>query len=333
MVWTHEPQKPFLLRIMSPKGSKMAPELLSLLDKFEETLETRIRDLIPTTGKDSFGLSWMSSAIETLCGIHSDILNFITAIDLPVPNWDDKWIDVYLENSVKLLDICNAFSSEISHLKQGNLFLQCALHNLNGAATENQLSRACSSLEQWKHHVSKKNPRLNNCFYVIDHLIRVLDQPKVKNSTKGKILMRAMYGAKVVTLSICSTFAAAFSGSSAKLMDLQVSETYLWAGTFAEFLTSANMEMRKRGSAGVLREVEAVDSSIENLTNSRGPTSISAELRETSEKLSEELYLVGEGVDRFFRVVLNGRDILLSNMKVGDGFKAVNKMGRSPMVR
>ena len=55
----------------------------------------------------------------------------MTALELPVSDWEDKWIDVYFDISSKLLDICNAFSSELSRLNQRNLPLKCALHNLD----------------------------------------------------------------------------------------------------------------------------------------------------------------------------------------------------------
>ncbi|KAG4915123.1 hypothetical protein JHK87_052680 [Glycine soja] len=38
--------------------------------------------------------------------------------ELPGSDWEDKLIDVYFNISSKLLDICNAFSSELSHLNQ-----------------------------------------------------------------------------------------------------------------------------------------------------------------------------------------------------------------------
>nr|KYP64226.1 hypothetical protein KK1_018817 [Cajanus cajan] len=72
----------------------------------------------------------MTLAMQTLCESHNDIKTLITELELPVSDWDEKWIDVYFDISVKLLDICNAFSSELSRLSRGHLLLQCVLHNL-----------------------------------------------------------------------------------------------------------------------------------------------------------------------------------------------------------
>ena len=73
----------------------------------------------------------MTLAMKSLCESHNDIRTLMTALELPVSDWEDKWIDVYLDISSKLLDICNAFSSELSRLNQQNLPLKCALHNLD----------------------------------------------------------------------------------------------------------------------------------------------------------------------------------------------------------
>ena len=61
-------------------------------------------------------------------------------------------------------------------------------------------------------------------FHHSSKLVESLDLPKVKNSAKGKVLMRAMYGVKVGTIFIYSVFASAFSGSARKLFDLNVDD-------------------------------------------------------------------------------------------------------------
>ena len=86
---------------------------------------------MPKSKDEILTLSWMTLAMKSLCESHNDIWTLMTALELPVSDWEDKWIDVYLDISSKLLDICNAFSSELSRLNQGNLPLKCALHNLD----------------------------------------------------------------------------------------------------------------------------------------------------------------------------------------------------------
>ncbi|KAM1140657.1 hypothetical protein EV1_040324 [Malus domestica] len=329
-----EPHRPFFhfgnpFKMIAPKGSQLSPRLLGLLNTFEETLAGRLRKLNPKDKDDVLSLSWMKLAMESLCGTHNDIKSLIAEIDLPVSNWDEKWIDVYLDISVKLLDVCIAFSSEISRLNQGHLYLQCVLHNLDSTSSD-QFIRARSSLDGWRHHIGSTNPRVENCSTILDKLVESLDLPKVKNSAKGKLLMRAMYGVKVLTVSVCSVFAAAFSGSAKKLLDLNVAETYLWAQAFNDLQGNVNGEIRNAFSSGrvmVLKELEAVDDVVKELYPkiqdgvglAEGNTfknSVS-DLDRKAQKLSQGLDLLTKEVDGFFQILLAGRDTLLSKLRSG----------------
>ncbi|OMO64420.1 Protein BYPASS-related protein [Corchorus capsularis] len=329
-----EPHRPFFhfgnpFRMISPKGSQLSPRLLSLLNSFEGTLSERLQKLVPKNKDDILSLSWMKLAMESLSEIHCDIKNLITELELPVTDWDEKWIDVYLDISVKLLDISIAFTSELTRLNQGHLLLQCVLHKLESNHPD-QCIRACSSLDSWKKHIGSKNPRVETCRPILDNLVESLDLHKVKNSAKGKVLMRAMYGAKVATVYICSVFAAAFSGSSKNLLDLTVPDTLPWALVFSNVQTTVNAEVRNIFSSGnftVLKELDAVDACVKNLypmlRDGSGPQegesfkkSVS-ELRMTAEKLSEGLDSISKVVDGFFKIVLTGRDALLCNIREG----------------
>lgn len=301
----------------------MSPQLLAVLQAFEATLAERLRKLTPKSKDEIVSLSWMTLAMKSLHETYNDIRTLITDLELPVSDWDDKWIDVYLDISRKLLDICNAFSSELSRLNRCNLSLKCALHNLDGASSK-LFVRACSSLDDWKQQISSTNPRIEKCSTIFDNLKGSLDLPKVKNSAKGKVLMQAMFGVKVETVFICSVFAAAFSGPS-KLLDLDVADMYSWAPAFKSLQTLINEEIRARFSSGkftVLGELEVVDAIVKELyptikgdvdnVETESLLKTVEELGRSAEKLSQGLDFLAKGVDNFFQVVLTSRDDLLS---------------------
>ncbi|KAK7295125.1 hypothetical protein RJT34_18029 [Clitoria ternatea] len=316
-------------KMISSKGTKFSPQLLEILHAFEATLEERLKKLVPESKDEILSFSWMTLAMQALCESHSDIKTLITELELPVHDWDEKWIDVYLDISVKLLDICIAFCSELSRLNQGHLLLQCALHNLESSSSD-QFVRACSSLDGWNQHIGSKNPRIEKCSCILDNLVGSLDLPKVKKSAKGKVLMQAIYGVKVLTVFVCSVFGAAFSGSTKNLSDLDVADIYSWAPSFKSLRDLVNEEIRVRFSSGrftVLKELEAVDSSVKELypiiqgvvdnVETGILLKIVGELRRATEQLSQGLDLLTKEVDSFFHVVLTGRDALLSNLRSG----------------
>lgn len=329
---SQDPQKPHFsfgnpFKNMLHKSSDLSPKLVSLLNSFEKDLAERFNKLMPRGKEDILSFTWMKLAMDLLCQTHTDIKNVIQQLDLPVSDWDDKWINVYLDNSINLLDICIAFSSELSRLNQGNLLLQCGVHYLKDYPAK-PLSKATSSLDSWRQHVGAKNPRLVNCFSILDRLIETLNLPKIKKSGKGKVLMRAMYGVKMFTVFICSVFAAGLTGSSNKLVDLHALDTCLWAEAFTNVQSYVNAEITKafaNGKVTVLKEIEAVDTSIKKLTpvfeNGANPSfgnSVS-ELGNSANELSEGLDILKKQMDSFFKIILSGRDALISNLRVGGG--------------
>ncbi|MBA0741356.1 hypothetical protein Gogos_014517 [Gossypium gossypioides] len=341
-----EPHRPFFhfanpFRKNSPKGSQFNPKLRSLLNDFETALSKKLQKLVPNDKGDILSLSWMKLAMESLSEIHCDIKNLITELDLPVTEWDEKWMDVYLDISVKLLDISIAFTSELTRLNQGHLLLQYGLHKLESDSPE-LFSRASSSLDSWKQHIGSKNPRVETCRPILEKLVESLNLPKVKNSSKGKVLMRAMYGAKVATTYICSVFAAAFSGSSKNLLDLTVPNTLPWAQVFSDVQNTVNVEIRNIFSCGkftVLRELDAVDACVKELstllqdgvgTSERESFKNSvSDLRKTEEKLSQGLDNLLKVVDSFFKIVLMGRDALLCNLRKAGGAVPDSVIGKN----
>ncbi|KAF8113005.1 hypothetical protein N665_0058s0102 [Sinapis alba] len=299
----------------------LSPKLLSLLNTFETNLASSITKLVPKEKSQILTLSWMSQAMVSLCHTHNAIKALITDLELPVSDWEDKWVDVYLDISVKLLDLCNAFSSELSRLNQGHLFLQFAFHNLETNASQN-LPKAQSSLDTWKQHIVSKNPRLESCHSILTSLVQTLNLPKVKNSAKGKVLMRALYGVKVKTLYISGVFAAAFSGSSQNLLYVTVSNELPWAQSFMEMQNTMNSEIKSiflSDGLTVLKELEAVDSGVKNLSPAIQQGSIDSimlqPLKDSVTELTNGLDLVSKEVDGFFKILLSGRDTLLENLR------------------
>ncbi|XP_043723657.1 UPF0496 protein 4-like [Telopea speciosissima] len=333
----HPPAFPFgnPLRMIFPRRSNLSPKIVGLLNSFEEAQAERLKKLKPKDQGDVLSFSWMRLAMELLSETYADIKVLIAELQFPVADWDEKWMDIYLDNSVKLLDICLAFSSELSRINQAHLLLQCVLHLLDiskASPSHEQLLRAHSSLGDWMKQISLRNPKLENCSTILHGLIESLHLNKVKNSAKGKVLMRAMYGVKVQTTFVCSLFAAAFSGSSKPLVNLHVSDKFLWAEIFNDLQANVNGVIRSlvsNGSPTLLKELEAVEVSVKRLYPKIGSESnvpVEEEtlqnsvlnLRKSSERLLQGLDLLSKEVEGFFHIVLTGRDALLGNLRIDD---------------
>lgn len=324
-------------RMILPKGSYLSPKLLALLTSFEQTLAENLRNLKPSNLSGVLSLSWITSAMTSLSHAHADIKTLTTALQFPVSDWDEKWMDMYLDDSVKLLDICNAFTAELSRLDQTQILLKYASHILSSSASPSSedLKRVHSSLHDWMEQTRSKSQKLENCNSILQELNHSLHLVKVKNSAKGKVLMRALYGVKVMSIFICSVFTAALSGSSKPLMDLHVAGEFLWAAAFNDLQTGVNGEIRAHfspGKAGGLKEIAAVDAHVRKLhdlsigESSTDPNNTkvgtleksTSDLTHSAECFAEKLDLVSKQLEKFFHLVLAGRNALLCGLTTSD---------------
>ncbi|XP_062200696.1 UPF0496 protein 4-like [Phragmites australis] len=251
-------------RMILPRGAHLSPKLAELLASHEDGLALSLRKLKPEDTSEVLTLSWMRLAVDSLSELHTNIATLITELELPVLDWDEKWVDIYLNSSVKLLDICIALSSELAQLDQGQLLVQYVLHVLDSGSkvpSQEQLKRAEASLKEWMEKVRMRSLRLENCLAVFQELAGNLCLMKVKHSAKGKVLMRALYGIEAVTVFICSVLVAVLSGSSKPLVEFDVPEKFGWSKAFNDFRTAINGELRRqlsRGSVAAVKELEEV---------------------------------------------------------------------------
>ncbi|KAL8554243.1 hypothetical protein ACS0TY_002445 [Phlomoides rotata] len=312
-----------IFRMILPKGSSLSPKMLDLLNTFEENLAGRLTKLNPTSCKDFLSFSWMRNAMQSLCETHAEIKHLVTALELSICDWDDVWIEAYFDDSVKLLDINSTFYHEILRLKQGHLHLVCALPDLDSGSPN-------PFLDAWEQHMSSKNSEVDRVFPIMDSLSQTVELPNIKNSPKEKVMMQALYGLKAAALFICSVFAAAFFGSAEQLVDVRVAGTCLWAEAFVDLQTRANTElsnMQLNGAGALLKELEAVETGVKKLraavqdgasVEGQVLQNMKSDFEQSMEKMYGGLDLLAREVNGFFRVVVLGRNALVSNLRLID---------------
>ncbi|KAF8722391.1 hypothetical protein HU200_022503 [Digitaria exilis] len=253
-------------RMILPRGGHLSTKLTELLASYEDGLASSLRKLKPEAASNVLTLSWMRLAVDCLSELHTSIATLITELELPVSDWDEKWVDIYLNSSVKLLDICIALSSELARLDQGQLLMQYVLHVLdsgNQVPSQEQLKRADASLKEWMERASERSPRLDNCSAALHELSGNLSLMKVKHSAKGKVLMRALYGIEAVTVFICSVLVAVLSGNSKPLVEFDVPEKFGWSKAFNDLHKAISGELSgqqlSRGCVVAVKELDEVE--------------------------------------------------------------------------
>ncbi|PWA39621.1 BYPASS-related protein [Artemisia annua] len=307
------PHRPFLpignpFKMMMHRSSHVPSRVLTA---YEKNLAERFRQLKPTNSKDVITFSWMKTALGSICETLDDIRKLIVDLELPICSWDIKWVDMYLDNSLKLLDFCSAYGTDINPIIHKNS-CKHRLRFMNGANTKDVLTT-----QNYKSAAT-----------VICKLEETLNLPKIKNIPKAKDLVRAMYGLKVQTMFIFSTFVAAFSSSPKPLVELQVPKEYLWQESFTVLQVSVNCEIKNiyaSGELSPLKELRIIDQNVKKLypllhdglgdIKQEVFDSYCSELMENNQKFLTGLDELKSEMDGFFKVVVSGRMALLDNFQ------------------
>ncbi|KAL0845959.1 hypothetical protein Bca101_019205 [Brassica carinata] len=149
---------PFKALFSEENNACISPQLLSLLNNFETSLRVSITELVPKGDdkNDFLTVSWMIQAMHSLCETHQGITTLMTTdLDLPVSDMEESLIDMYVDMSSKLLELCNAFTSELYRLNHGNMLLKLAFGNPEVFSL--------SHIDRWRQHMASKNPSIQNC--------------------------------------------------------------------------------------------------------------------------------------------------------------------------
>lgn len=335
-------------RMVSPnRSSDQSAKLNRVLNAFEDSLTRRLKQLEPKMMKDMINLSWMQLAMGVLSATHADLKSLITDLQFPVTEWDEKWMDEYLDDTVKLLDICLALNVEISKLEHFQLLVHYVLHLLDfsdGVWSNDKLFRAKGSLQELKEKMalkgkngvnSQRNSKIENCSVILQRMSKSLQFGKVKSSSKGRVFLRAMYGVKATTIFLCSVVASSLSGHPGPLIELRVPDQFLWSTAFTRLQRRINGEIKRCFASDrvlVVKELEMLDAAIKNvhpIVESLSPADIVdgtekvEQIRIAIQELQQSVQLLAQGLDPlskqvndFFHVILSGRNALLDSLRM-----------------
>ncbi|KAG0497833.1 hypothetical protein HPP92_002524 [Vanilla planifolia] len=254
------------LRFIFPKGSHSTSKLISLQSSFDQTFADNLTRLKPGDTCNFPTLSWMRRAIDSLFENHKLVKNLVADLEYPSTLWDEKWIEFFLYDSVKFLDVCIALISEVSRLEQQQILLRYALQLLDFScpASPEQLQRATGALFDWMQKLDLRSPKLKDAPVFLQSLEGTLHFPKVKNSSKGKVVMRAMYAMKIHMIFVSSVLLLILSGCSKPLVNLQIPNDLPWAKAFDELQALVKTELEK-SSIVMPKELLRVDASSRHL--------------------------------------------------------------------
>lgn len=243
--------------VASNQSSDQSAKFNEILNTFVISLTRKLKQLKPKILKNMINRLWMQRAMAVLSATHAYLKSLITYLQFPTAEWDEKWMDEYLDDTVKLLDIFLSLNVEISKLEYFQLLVHYALHLLEfsyGVWSNDKLFHVKRSLQELKEKMDSKgktgantqrNSRIENCIVILQRMRKSLQFGKVKSSSKGSVFLRAMYGVKATTIFLCSVVASTLTGHSGPLIELHIPYQFLWSTTFMSLQRGINDEIKR----------------------------------------------------------------------------------------
>lgn len=275
-------------------------------------------------------MSWLSLAVDFLSSTQSDAQTLISSLKSSSRSSDDS-LALYSDYSVKLLDICNLILSQIEKLRQRRLLINFVLHLLKftadgGIPAPENLRRAKESISDWEKGTS---------FQILDpeDLIRDLalgleSAPRVKRSSVEKVISRTIYAVGLLTVFVARVAASALHGL-APISKVQKPAEFLWSDSFNDLQSAIFKEMERRYLAsqgkGYFDELDDVAARVSGVRDAIDGVEVKKEelenavkeLEMVTERFSESLDRLYNGVNDMFDKVLSTRNYVLENFRVG----------------
>ncbi|KAJ6322453.1 hypothetical protein OIU77_012323 [Salix suchowensis] len=215
-------------------------------------------------------------------------------------------LNLYLDESLKLLDLCNSITSEIERLRHRQLLLKYALHLINNSEDAEKLRRARASLSDWDNNSKgSRSDRTKNLEHsAMDLAFMLKEVPRGKISPDERIVRRTIYSVGLVTVLVAGS-----------------------CGRGVAWIDAISAELTRPGKKRQpLKELDDVETRLEEVIGAmddaggekeKSLNGVVNELERATETLGEGLERLSNGVNEVFNTVMSSRKEMLEGMRVG----------------
>ncbi|XP_004298618.1 PREDICTED: UPF0496 protein 4-like [Fragaria vesca subsp. vesca] len=298
------------------------------LDLITAAFDDALLRSLKTLSAPSISLCWLSKAVEFLAVAHAEARRLIFS-SLEVTVLDDA-LASYLDDSVKLLDICNSVSAEIERLRQRRIFLALAVHLLG----DGKVRRAREALTEGEEarRAASGFGKANNAEALVKDLALALLRsapPRGKISKVARVVRRTVYAVGLVTVFVAGALVSAMEGTP-ETVTVRAPAEYSWAESLNELGTEVSGELKRRfgkeeRTKGLLLEEvddvatrvgEACEMAEEDTERKERLNDVVKEVERAMGSFSDGLEGLSKGMNVMFHGVLSNRNFMLNHVRV-----------------
>ncbi|KAH7306777.1 hypothetical protein KP509_22G029600 [Ceratopteris richardii] len=250
----------------------------NLISAFERDLASRLEQLRSADETEYLSIEWLCQAMEMVLSTHSFAELTASDFDQVVSNGHGKWIDSFMDNSVKLLDTCVVLKAALAEIKSYIGHLNVALRALEkDPIGEIEVKRCMNALKQCSnalnrkdvavHHLAQRRSKAESCSSM---LRKMAERLNAEDSSKGDFFM-AIYAAQVVTIFVCSLLSNVLTLSSRwSLLTISRSGHSSWFSSFNTLQKKVKELIEKKKSNdrnALLMELDMAEIAVRNSHN------------------------------------------------------------------
>ncbi|KAI3516890.1 hypothetical protein L1887_16024 [Cichorium endivia] len=196
---------------------------------FDEKVILHLKTLTPASDSSIISLSWMSKAVSFLSMVHLEAQDQISNLR----SESDYFQALYMDYSLKVLDLCNLISSAVQQLTERRLLMNLSLRLINSSGqisipdklkkAKDALIRSVSNTQEISKEKSlRANALIEELSFVINSL------PVGKTSSAKDLIRRTLHGLGVLTVFVASVLVSVLYGQS-DAVEVRVPAEFLWA--------------------------------------------------------------------------------------------------------
>ncbi|KAL6187329.1 hypothetical protein ACLB2K_038729 [Fragaria x ananassa] len=292
------------------------------LDLITAALDDALLRRLKTLSAPSISLCWLSKAVEFLTVAHAEARRLISSLEVTVL---DDALACYLDDSLKLLDICNSVSAEIERLRQRRIVLALAVHLLG----DGKVRRAREALTEGE----ARRAKANNAEVLVKDLALALRSPPPhgKISKVARVVRRTVYAVGLVTVFVAGALVSAMEGTP-ETVTVRAPAEFSWAESLNELATAVSGELKRRfgkeeRTKGLLLEEvddvatrvgEACEIAEEDTERKERSNDVVKEVERAMGSFSDGLEGLSKGMNVMFHGVLSNRNFMLNHVRVKD---------------
>ncbi|KAF7847660.1 hypothetical protein BT93_L2749 [Corymbia citriodora subsp. variegata] len=324
-------------RLPSPgdnKGAKLtAEELDSISSSFDESLRSPLSGLSPA----SASLPWLLSAVAVLTTAHFAVRSLIYEL---ISDDDESLLSWYLDNSMKVLGVCNRICSEIERLCLHHVERKMVMKLLRSEGIPSQelirqardlLTDSVGKAEGSSGHVTSGGELEELIGDLASGIGMLALQGEV--SPVDRVVCRAVQAVNFLTAFVAAVISSALLSCSGVVVSLCVPEEFPWGDSLRSIESTIILESRHGEETdrktGLLKELDDVEAckrhvleAMDEVVASGGCGEIVGRTREVAvrlEKATEStlkgLYGLRDGVTDLFLTVTRIRKEILNEFR------------------